>query len=351
MSRIQISQGIRIIITACLAATSLSAYADRLQNVLVQDSSGKGTQALICLGDKTSPARYGGIYTGDDGRASILLPEFSGKREIISQFHLSASGKAGGTTSVQFSDKIGKELRLTLIEDKKVECASFKPAPLKPVNGYPGVERILALPPEDKPLSPSQVDALIGAAKLGKITRISDYYKGGSKAATTTTPPADANRNIEERCFGAAGSQCGFAGGQNGISTCLPVFGINGFVNCRINDGSWNHDECCVRNPNGFLCGGEPAGPGAACTAEFNAAFAVNLTPFSWNRLVNINTIDRDGRVDRPLYCAKSGSIVFSDQASLCCDGSRALNVFDVAAFTNRNGAWIPALPFTRICK
>lgn len=349
MSLARITQGLFAI--ACLVGTAFSAHADRLQKVLVQDATGKGTQALICVGNKSSATQFGGIATGPDGRASILLPEMTGSGEIISQYHFSASGKAGGVETVQIGEKIGKELVLRLQKGKRVACGSFKPAPLKPVAGYPGVERILALPPKDKPLSPRQVDTRLKASGLTKITQISDFYKRSTPPPRTSPPPAASTRNIQERCFGAAGSQCGFAGGQNGISSCMPVFGINGFVNCRVNNGSWNHDECCVENPNGFLCGGEPAGPTAVCSAEFNDAFAVNLTPFSWNRLVNINTIDRDGRVDHPLYCAKSGSIVFSDQAPLCCDGSRSLDVFDVAAFMNRNGAWAPALPFTKVCR
>lgn len=338
-----------LVIAAFTAITVGSAHADRLQTVRVLDSSGKGATAMVCIGDSKSAKRFGGIQTGTDGRVIISLPETSARGDVLNQFLISASGVAGGVETPVYSDKLGKELVLRLENGKKVTCASFRPEPLKPVPGYKGVEKILALPADEPPLTPRQVDERLKAAGLQPISKISDFYKPGNPPASQ--PETTTATNIVERCFGAAGAQCGIGGGQAGISTCIPMPIFGGYLTCTVNDGSWKHDECCVRNPDGYMCGGALTGPFAVCAAEFNYAFALNLTPFSWHRLVNGNVVDRDGEVDQPLYCAQSGSVVFSDHTPRCCDGARSLTVLDVAAFSTRNAAWIPALIDARVCR
>jgi len=69
-------------------------------------------------------------------------------------------------------------------------------------------------------------------------------------------------KTICQRCYGAAGNNCGVAEGMNfpanlGVCMSTPLG-----PTCQINAGSWAHDECCVR----YRFGGPNAQQGS-CTA------------------------------------------------------------------------------------
>ena len=131
-----------------------------------------------------------------------------------------------------------------------------------------------------------------------------------------------------ERCFGAAGTGCGDTIG--GIGTC-----IGG--SCTINAGSWQHDECCMRNRDGGMCDGRfeeivtaqgIGGPPQVCQAEFNMAFSRVGTPLSWRRPVDVNVVNNSGTVDFAAYCAPAGTFMPRREAArFCCSRqARPLN-------------------------
>jgi hypothetical protein len=130
-----------------------------------------------------------------------------------------------------------------------------------------------------------------------------------------------------ERCFGAAGQGCSDTIG--GVGTC-----VGGA--CTINAGSWEHDECCVRNRDGGMCDGKfeemaavvgVGGPPQVCQAEFNKAFARVGTPLSWRRAVNFNTVNTTQTVDFAAYCAPAGTLMPAGEASRYCCSRAARDV------------------------
>lgn len=128
---------------------------------------------------------------------------------------------------------------------------------------------------------------------------------------------------IRERCLGAAGMRCNDEAGQ--LGTCNPLT-----QSCTINVGSWKHDECCVRNPDGGMCGLNPAapiGPGGlsssstVCQAEFNMAASRLLTPFSWSRRIDFARVNTSGIVEQAAYCAPAGTFMAEGEERFCCSG------------------------------
>jgi hypothetical protein len=80
-----------------------------------------------------------------------------------------------------------------------------------------------------------------GAIQTGPITidrqAIKDQFdKASGRTLTMPSGPTHAG----ERCFGAAGMQCGFQQGLGTAGFCVGSL-------CPVNGGSWAHDECCWR--------------------------------------------------------------------------------------------------------
>lgn len=158
--------------------------------------------------------------------------------------------------------------------------------------------------------------------------------------------------NLGKRCLGAAGMNCGDVAGE--VSTCA-----NG--ECTINRGSWEHDECCVANPDGGMCDGKfeelitaqgiDGGPPQVCQAEFNMAFTRLNGPFSWRRPVNFATRNTTGTVVRAEYCARQGDFVPAGEQRFCCSQAAAtLSPVDVARFLARPGATAAMIGGARVC-
>ena len=107
-------------------------------------------------------------------------------------------------------------------------------------------------------------------------------------------------------CFGVVGLSC------DGIE--LPSGTFAGCIGdeCTINAGSWDHDECCFRSPNGHFCGVQNAANGPACSAQWNVAIHRVTHGLSWRRQINKCVHNTVGRVDFSSYCAFSGWIVAS---------------------------------------
>jgi hypothetical protein len=121
----------------------------------------------------------------------------------------------------------------------------------------------------------------------------------------------------EEYCFGALGAQCG--GAQMGI----PLAALCAAGYCRINAGSWEHDECCWAHPRGMACQVGPLdhvlGHDGHCVAEWNKALSRLQAGLNWARQVDFNKPNRTGRVVFSDYCAPAGSRVHQDDVRYCC--------------------------------
>ncbi|MCR5871213.1 MULTISPECIES: Ig-like domain-containing protein [unclassified Sphingomonas] len=164
-------------------------------------------------------------------------------------------------------------------------------------------------------------------------------------------PPAPIVLNLGKRCFGAAGANCSDEGTE--LGTCDDG-------SCKINRGSWEHDECCFANPEGGVCDDKPwevitaqgiAGRPQICTAEFNLAFARLNGPYTWKRRVDFAARNNTGRVVHGDYCAPRDAFVPVGEERFCCSrATRAPNAGDIARFTLTAGGNIGALPAPRIC-
>ena len=74
------------------------------------------------------------------------------------------------------------------------------------------------------------------------------------RPASACALPAPASA---DRCFGAAGDQCGALSGQGfRLAACVanPVLPTRSF--CNVSAGSWTHDQCCFNNRTGNFCAG-----------------------------------------------------------------------------------------------
>ncbi len=139
--------------------------------------------------------------------------------------------------------------------------------------------------------------------------------------AAWLSPAAVQTASATDYCFGAAGQGCGgwTFGEMPRIAFCGPVSG-NGMATCAVSGGSMTHDPCCARSPNGKVCGGRPET--AQCTVEWNRSVDRAKWGYQWLRNINTRRGNDTGVVERPLYCAQSGSGVHRNDAQYCCSRS-----------------------------
>jgi hypothetical protein len=136
-----------------------------------------------------------------------------------------------------------------------------------------------------------------------------------------------------QHCFGALGNQCG----QPPISIPLTALCANGA--CFVNGGSWDHDECCFRNPQGMACRKGPldalTGHDGNCVTSWNKAVRLAQKGLNWQRSVDFNRVNSTGTVEFNLYCAPRNALVPPADAPKCCSRlTRALNVTETVAAT-----------------
>lgn len=93
-----------------------------------------------------------------------------------------------------------------------------------------------------------------------------------------------------ERCFGAQGSMCG--GMIVGLGEDARVgrrTNPDGTYRIWVSVGSINHDNCCLANPNGKMCGGNPdasninSNGNGKCVAEWDKAWWNAMDGRSWS--------------------------------------------------------------------
>lgn len=279
--------------TAALVANATAAYAQtRTLQVTVTDPAGAAVaNADICVDSMRSGARLGEGRTDAAGRASVFVAEEEAPSTI------------GGPAVTQLKVTASARQRGAAIQSGAIAMVTLR------------------LPGSGGPLCAT---GQVAATRPGGIAIDSAAIRAKVEAMPQRQPFESVRISmVRERCLGAAGMRCGDELGQAG--TCLP-----GVQTCTINVGSWKHDECCVRNPTGGMCGLNPAapvGPGGisssstVCQAEFNMAVARLLTPFSWTRHVDFARVNTTGTVEHALYCAPVGTLMAEGEERFCCTG------------------------------
>lgn len=139
----------------------------------------------------------------------------------------------------------------------------------------------------------------------------------------------NACQTLTQRCYGAIGNNCGPADG-------IPNFGLCAAGKCKINAGSWEHDECCVTyRKNGPApaaqqgsCTPPPmaAGPYASnCITMFNKAIKHLANPaLTWERTVNFSKRSSGTgsfTVNHADMCNKTGGTLSCSDSQYCCSG------------------------------
>lgn len=154
----------------------------------------------------------------------------------------------------------------------------------------------------------------------------------------------------QEFCFGALGAGCG------GAQHNLPVLALCANGRCYINAGSWAHDECCWRNPNGYVCKDGPfdlvTNQGAnACRADFDKAVAHLSGGLNWSRSISFQRANTTGVVVHTEYCAPDGTVLKRQDARYCCSrAARTLRLPADLARLTAQGVANPADPALGIC-
>ena len=189
----------------------------------------------------------------------------------------------------------------------------------------------------------SPVRNLVSCAHLGLMETVND---GGTMRLGMRACPAgmavigvDLNDNDlicgrrVDFCFGGLGQRCGPM--KEGLSTPLALC-ANG--TCFINAGSWIHDECCWRFPNGMACTAGPTAPhDGHCTTEFAKAVLHLAAGYNWPRQVSFDERTLNGNVRFNAYCAPNGFIVHRDDINRCCSrNGRPVNVLTDAPLIAR---------------
>lgn len=270
---------------ALAMANATTAQVSRSVIVTVVSASGAPVaNALVCAGSATDRAALGGGQTNASGTISLSIPAATSGPVLIT------GGTATAGAAITMPGALGMAtLRL-------------------PASGGPACPS--ATQPATAPgqLSAAQVAAV--RARAGEPVQPMRGLVGDLGAG--------------QRCFGAAGQNCGDVSGER--STCN-----SGDRTCQINAGSWLHDECCVRRPEGGMCDGrlEEAvtqvipGMAQACQGEFNKAVARLGTKFTWKREVDFTIRNTTGLVNHAQFCAPKGTAVDLGlgEQRFCCSG------------------------------
>jgi hypothetical protein len=197
--------------------------------------------------------------------------------------------------------------------------AQWTHAPATPASNLPFMSVTIALPASGGPSCP--------ATPAGPQRRL--VPRG---VTVPRAPAADFTRlRNNQRCFGAIGMQCGQAQGG------LPLSALCAGGMCFVNPGSWQHDECCFRNPRGMACQAGPldavTGHDGNCVASWDMAVRLTSKGLNWSRSVDFDRTNSTGTVEFALYCAPANALLPPGDAAMCCSRqTRALNVAEAAA-------------------
>ena len=132
-------------------------------------------------------------------------------------------------------------------------------------------------------------------------------------------------------CFGALGAQCGQPQGL------IPPTALCANGGCFINGGSWDHDECCFRNPRGMACQLGPVdavtGHDGHCVAAWDKALRLVSKGLNWRRNVDFSRGNTTGTVEFNLYCAPANTLLPPADGNKCCSRqTRSLTTTETVA-------------------
>lgn len=296
-------------------ASMTTAQVSRFVAVTVIDAGGVPVvNAQVCIGTVADRAALGGARTNASGTATLTVPAATNGQLLVT----------GGTAAAGSAASIPANLSLVA----------------------------LRLPASGGPACPSTTQQ---AAAPGQFT-IPQATIDRALASSAARPIGQTVGRIDlgHKCLGAAGQNCGDRS-LGEVSTCIPEAGT-----CLINAGSWLHDECCVRNPDGGMCDGKmeeavtqvlPAGS-QVCQAEFNKAVTRLGTPLTWLRRVDMSVRNTTGIVDHAAYCAPQGTLVDSaagEQRFCCSRAARVPAPIEINRIANQLRGRLP-LAGLRIC-
>lgn len=145
-----------------------------------------------------------------------------------------------------------------------------------------------------------------------------------------------------DRCFGAAGDQCGALSGQGfRLAACVvnPLSPRKSF--CSVSGGSWLHDQCCFSNRNGNFCSGAATAGARVCRVEMVQAISRATSSYQWVREVDNQTADTDGVVNRGAYCAGAGQMLHRDDVRYCCNSRRTPERVQFPFNAGRPSLWV----------
>lgn len=295
------------------AASATTAQVSRSVVVTVRTAGGTPVVgAIVCAGSTTDRGAFGGARTNTAGAATLTIPVDATGPLLIT----------GGTETA------GSEATL--------------PATLALAN--------LRLPASGGPACPAGTQQAVQAGQI-RIPQ-SSIDRAVAAGSNTLIAPRVGQLNFKSRrCLGAVGQNCNDVPPE--LGTCDNILTHN----CQVNAGSWQHDECCVRNPRGGMCDNNPTEyvtqvlPGGAqvCQAEFNLAVARLGTPFTWVRRIDNTVVNSTGVVDHAAYCAPEGTPVDIGlgESRFCCSRlTRAPRPADLLSF---NARALAAVPLARI--
>ena len=140
-------------------------------------------------------------------------------------------------------------------------------------------------------------------------------------------------KTIVQTCYGAAGNNCGPADG-------IANFGLCAYTplgpSCKINAGSWEHDECCIRhrlggpNPQQGSCTAPGLGPPPYYCQDLLAKAVLHIQhpELSWTRYKMDfgKKYTRTEEIEMPVthldMCNESGGTLLCSDVQYCCSRS-----------------------------
>ncbi|MCZ8195602.1 MAG: hypothetical protein O9253_00880 [Aquidulcibacter sp.] len=325
----------------------------------VVDSEGRpAVGARVCAGSVTARASRGAAITNQNGVADLRIsqnetingqvrrdPAPNLERIIVITASTKGRGvaRAGGTVGVLELPETKGGPECPNDDSAVATLRNFEPRISGPLSREVVLTREAARQYEAARQAAADARAEAGrrVARLRELRAARDAAR--EEAKNTPRPKAQ-----QERCFGAIGQGCGDDG-----RTSLCSGG-----NCEISAGSWTHDECCVENPGGALCGTSwflnldiPV-PGQVCSGELALGAQRMATPWRWKRDVDYSKDNRTGIVNHADYCAVSGTFMSSDDAEYCCSRSlRDLNDNEWERFNDLHGWLSPHKYWAKVCR
>ncbi len=103
--------------------------------------------------------------------------------------------------------------------------------------------------------------------------------------------PVFAKSIQKQNCFGAVGKQCAVPGSVKGKPSPLNMVACSkvekGQTNCWISPGSIEHDNCCLKHPNGVMCSSETKNDGS-CAKEWEEVYKDITQKTAWYHIYNV---------------------------------------------------------------